>query len=232
MKRFIPTVRALRERLRDPQVVRLTAGLTLLAPAVLFSATAELRQPVAVNNVKAVSVAMNTSAAIPGLQAELAVQRKADSAKVTTNFAREFGISESLAKDIHTAAVASGISPATAFGLVQAESSFRSRAISPVGAIGLTQVMPATAREIEPGTTRSDLMRPETNLRIGFKYLKRLMDKYDGNESLALTAYNRGPGTVNRLLRKGRNPDNGYADKVKTGESQRHVDLMNAKFGR
>ena len=72
------------------------------------------------------------------------------------------------------------------------------------------------------GTTRADLRDQETNLRIGFKYLKQLVDKYDGNENLALTAYNRGPGTVDRVLKRGGNPDNGYADFVRTGNVGNH----------
>jgi soluble lytic murein transglycosylase-like protein len=103
--------------------------------------------------------------------------------------------------------------------------------MSPVGAVGLTQLMPATAKLFRPGITRQDLKQPDTNLHIGFKYLKELIDRYDGNEKLALTAYNRGPGTVDKLLKHGRNPDNGYAEKVLTGKSQMHTALMNKKFG-
>jgi hypothetical protein len=147
-------------------------------------------------------------------------------------FAREFKIPVKLASQIHAAAVAEKIKPRIAFGLVQAESSFRTRAVSPVGAVGLTQLLPSTARWLVPGTTRGDLMKPETNLRVGFKYLHNLINEFDGNVELALTAYNRGPGTVRKLLRRGRDPDNGYADKVMTGSSSRHVRLMNAKFGR
>jgi soluble lytic murein transglycosylase-like protein len=83
-----------------------------------------------------------------------------------------------------------------------------------VGAIGLTQLMPATAKWFHRGVTRSDLRNPDVNLSIGFRYLHELIDKYDGNTDLALTAYNRGPGTVDRVLKRGGNPDNGYAAMV------------------
>lgn len=150
---------------------------------------------------------------------------------VVASFAREFNVSIPLARNIHTAAVEENVSPRVAFGLVKAESSFRTTVVSPVGAVGLTQLLPSTARWLVPGTSRQDLNKPETNLRVGFKYLRYLLDKYDSDEQLALTAYNRGPGTVDRVLKSGGDPDNGYAEKVLTGNSQRHVSLMNAKFG-
>ncbi len=119
-----------------------------------------------------------------------------------------------LANEIHKTALQFDIDPAIAFGLVRAESSFRNSATSYVGAVGLTQLMPKTAAWMEPGTTRRDLRDPETNLRIGFKYLRYLLDKYDGDQRLALLAYNRGPGTVDRVLSRGGDPDNGYVEKV------------------
>lgn len=127
----------------------------------------------------------------------------------------EYGVSRTMAEDIYDAALENGIDPATAFGLVRAESSFRNTARSPVGAQGLTQLMPKTAAWVEPGTTTTDLRNQKTNLRIGFKYLSQLVDKYNGNEDLALLAYNRGPGTVDRALKRGMDPDNGYAKFVR-----------------
>jgi len=132
--------------------------------------------------------------------------------------AEGFPVTPGLARQIGDAAAAFSIDPAVAFGLVRVESSFKNSATSSVGAVGLTQLMPKTAAWMEPGITRNQLRDPETNLRVGFKYLRYLLDKYNGDENLALTAYNRGPGTVDKALRRGGNPDNGYAAFVR-GES-------------
>jgi soluble lytic murein transglycosylase-like protein len=134
----------------------------------------------------------------------------------------DYDLSRDLAEQIYDVATASQIDPAIAYGLVRAESSFRNTSTSPVGAIGLTQLMPRTAEWLEPGVSRSELRDPGTNLRIGFKYLRSLIDKYGGNTDLALVAYNRGPGTVDRELRNGRNPDNGYAAFVHGKASHGH----------
>lgn len=134
----------------------------------------------------------------------------------------EFDLTRELAEDIYDIAEANDIEPEVAFGLVRAESSFKNSSTSPVGAVGLTQLMPNTASWLEPGVTRSELRDPETNLRIGFKYLRQLIDKYEGDTDLALLAYNRGPGTVDRELRSGRDPDNGYADFVRGREGHGH----------
>ena len=222
MIRNIPAVRALCERMRRPATVQILAGLALMAPAGLMT----MRDvPVEAPSTAPIELAA-VEAVIPAAQREASINAAAAS------YASEYKISASLARDIYEAAIAHNIAPKTAFGLVRAESSFRASATSPVGATGLTQLMPATARWLAPGTSRSELRDPETNLGIGFKYLRQLIDRYDGDEALALTAYNRGPGTVDRLIKRGRNPDNGYAEKVLTGKSARHVSLMNKKFGK
>jgi hypothetical protein len=134
----------------------------------------------------------------------------------------EYGLTREMAEDIYDMAATAEIHPDVAFGLVRAESSFKNTATSYVGAIGLTQLMPATAKWLEKGITNSELRNPETNLRIGFKYLRQLTDKYNGDTDLALVAYNRGPGTVDRILKRGGNPDNGYAKFVRTGNVGSH----------
>ena len=135
---------------------------------------------------------------------------------------QEYGLDRALAEEIYDSATENEIDPEVAFGLVRAESSFKNTSTSPVGAVGLTQLMPKTAAWLQPGVTKSQLRDPATNLRIGFKYLRQLIDKYEGDTKLALLAYNRGPGTVDRELRNGRNPDNGYADFVAGREGHGH----------
>lgn len=125
-----------------------------------------------------------------------------------------YGIGADMAAKIEDIALSENVDPKIAFELVRVESRFNPRAVSPVGAIGLTQVMPATARWMEPNITRQQLFEPETNLRLGFRFLNALLKTYDGDLRLALLAYNRGPATVDRLLAQGINPDNGYARMV------------------
>lgn len=129
----------------------------------------------------------------------------------------DYGITADLASDIFDIAREENVDPEVALGLVRTESTFDERAVSHVGARGLTQVMPRTARGIIPGTTSEQLFDRKTNLRLGFRYLDQLVSKYRGNMELALTAYNRGPGTVDKVLKRGGNPDNGYAGKVLRG---------------
>lgn len=133
------------------------------------------------------------------------------------SYADQYDISTPLAGMIYRTAKQVGIDPDIAFSLVWVESRFNPRAVSHAGAIGLAQVMPATAQILQPGITREELFDPETNLRLGFRYLRDMLQKYDGDVRLALLAYNRGPGTVDRVLAMGQDPNNGYADWVLTG---------------
>ncbi len=132
-------------------------------------------------------------------------------------FSNRYNIGAQLAGSIHDIALDEGIEPELAFRLVRVESEFKENAVSPVGAVGLTQLMPATARYFEKGITRERLYDRETNLRIGFRYLRGLIREYDGNLELALLVYNRGPTAVERSRREGLDPSNGYERRLLRG---------------
>jgi len=89
------------------------------------------------------------------------------------------------------AATAANLSPALLSALVWQESRWNPQAVSPKGAIGLAQLMPATARDL--GVNPAD---PVANLTGGARYLRYLLDTFDGDVEKALAAYNAGPGRV------------------------------------
>jgi soluble lytic murein transglycosylase-like protein len=94
--------------------------------------------------------------------------------------------------EIDAAAASNGIDPALLTGLVSQESGFDPNARSGAGAIGLTQLMPGTAASLGV----SNPLDPVQSLQGGAKYLREQLDRFGGDQRLALAAYNAGPGAV------------------------------------
>lgn len=210
-------MRELATRFKEPLIGLGVAAAAM--PAIKATGTAERMTSGAEEHAPAPAPAQAaaTAAAQPNrdIDAEVGARWAAsDRSSVVQAAVDKYGISPELASQIYDHARTAGVDPKMAYGLVKTESDFKNTAVSHVGARGLTQLMPGTARWLEPGTSASDLFNPETSLKVGFKYLRQLIDRYEGNTHLALTAYNRGPGIVDRAVTRGHDPDNGYAGAV------------------
>jgi soluble lytic murein transglycosylase-like protein len=147
----------------------------------------------------------------------LSAQTQLERANAVIEYSSKYKVSADLAGSIYDVALAEGIEPDLGFRLVKVESEFKDRATSPVGALGLTQVMPATAKDFVPGITHEQLYDRKTNLQIGFRYLRGLIGEYKGDVKLALLVYNRGPVAVESMRALGLNPTNGYDAVVTRG---------------
>ncbi|QQS55387.1 MAG: transglycosylase SLT domain-containing protein [Candidatus Competibacteraceae bacterium] len=101
-------------------------------------------------------------------------------------------------------AKADAMDPAWVYAVIRQESAFRADARSPVGALGLMQMMPATgrqiARDLQDAVDTPNLRQPETNIRYGAHYLHRMLERLQNNPILATAAYNAGPNKVMQWL--------------------------------
>lgn len=138
------------------------------------------------------------------------LRARMDRADKVMEYSATYGIPANLAATVFDVALKEGLDPDLAFRVVNHESEFNTRAVSRVGAIGLTQLMLATARQHDRSVTRERLYDPHTNLTIGFRHLRQLLGTYRGNVRLALLAYNVGDVAVDAARRAGKNPLAGY----------------------
>jgi len=207
--------------------IRILTGLSMMAAAgavLAFTHDSKPRMTVTEQQLEVAAAQARDAVATAWRQGVLDRER----VRVSAQYAARCRIPLDLADDIHWAAKKERIDPSLAFRLIRVESAFRTTAVSPKGAVGLTQVKPSTARWLFPGTSRDDLMEPRFNARVGFRYLRRLLDTY-GDPHLALVAYNRGPARVDSLLSAGIDPGNGYAEAVLTGDRTKHTAFVAAR---
>ena len=110
-------------------------------------------------------------------------------------------------QEVQQHAEAQELDPSIIYGVMRRESLFDPLARSSVGALGLMQLMPSTARRVAKSLgmkrpRKSDILRVENNIRLGTHYLRTVMNRFDNNVALAAAAYNAGPGNVKRWLPK------------------------------
>jgi hypothetical protein len=125
---------------------------------------------------------------------------------------------------VEEAARKHGIKPSLIYGVIWVESRFQPRAKSSAGARGLMQLMPATASALarQMGRHRANSYDPQFNVHAGTLYLAKMLEHYDGDVRLALSAYNAGAGNVDRWTATGDLPPH----------SQRYVALVRAAQAR
>lgn len=127
------------------------------------------------------------------------------------------------------------LDPYLVCGVIFTESAFRPEARSSVGALGLMQLMPATGLEeaglleIE-GVTEDRLTEPALNIRLGCNYLRKLLDEF-GTESVALAAYNAGPGRVRQWLKEYGKKEDGSILYIPYPETSKYVGRVQSAKG-
>jgi soluble lytic murein transglycosylase len=124
---------------------------------------------------------------------------------------------------------ANGVDPLFVAAIIREESQYDRRAVSRVGAIGLMQVMPATAKAVTqrhrlPTVEREDLFDQETNIRIGARYLEQLLEEFSGNLVQTIAAYNAGPTVVENWVaaNRGRSEDE-FVELIQFQETRQYV---------
>lgn len=101
-----------------------------------------------------------------------------------------------------------------ALSLIKIESNGNTFATSNKKAYGLTQLLLPTAQDYEPDVTVAQLYDQETNIRIFFMHFERLLEHYEGNMTKVLHGWNRGEGTVDKLLARNIDPANGFSEAI------------------
>jgi soluble lytic murein transglycosylase len=124
------------------------------------------------------------------------------------------------------------LDPALIYGVMRRESLFDPLARSSVGALGLMQLMPSTARKVARSLgmkrpRKSDILRVENNIRFGSQYLRSVMNRFDNNVALAAAAYNAGPGNVRKWLpRDAAMPADLWVETVPFNETRNYVQAV------
>lgn len=123
------------------------------------------------------------------------------------------------------------VDPFLLMGIARRESAFNPEARSPVGARGLMQLMPGTAKDVSDRygfktPTPEELYQPESNIRLGSRYIREMIDRYSGNRLAAVAAYNAGPGRVDRWLREAPREFDLFVESIPYRETRDYVQAV------
>ena len=218
-------VRQQRRASRRPWRAAVVTGTSVLAGAVVVGALTAALTGLSAANPDATAVPAAVQAEVGSLRRELDDVRgrlalsevRLEHMKSVAKYSSLYGVPSDLAAAIYDIALAEGIHPSLGFQLVKVESRFRPDARSVRGAIGYTQLRIRTARSYDSTVTERHLLDRDINLRLGFRYMKDLLARFDQDLSLALLAYNRGPTRVEDIVTRGEDPGNGYDTAVMKG---------------
>ena len=127
------------------------------------------------------------------------------------------------------------VDPYLVAAVIHCESSNNKEAVSPVGAMGLMQIMPDTggwiAEKLEmKGFDQQQLFEPEINIRFGCWYLDYLSKKFNGNRTSVLAAYNGGPGNVEKWLADDRYSADGQLTDIPFPETERYIEKVQRAY--
>lgn len=207
----IPQAKAFDSYLTPAESIRLDRAQKLLAEKLLPEAALELREitvkesystPFLVYLTFLNALAGNHSGSFSSLTQ--LIQRQADAAY--TKWAIQLIFPLQNWDLIQKISKLNNLDPILVISLIKQESAFQTDALSSTGASGLMQLMPATAIDTDPTIKRAELVFAEPNLKVGTKYLKSLLNRFQGNIALSLAAYNAGPAAVDRWVKsKGAN---------------------------
>lgn len=120
------------------------------------------------------------------------------------------------------------------YGVIRRESAWREDVVSPAGAVGLMQLMPATAKSVAKKVgmrkpSRAQLTEAPRNIRLGAAYLREVLDQYHDNEILATASYNAGPHRVKAWLPElATLPSDVWVDTIPFDETRAYVKAVQA----
>lgn len=122
-------------------------------------------------------------------------------------------------------AAAAKLQESLVYAIMRAESTYSPTALSPVGAVGLMQLMPATASAVAKGSvSKNSLTSPAVNIRFGTRHLKDLLDYHNGNLVKVIAAYNAGSGNVGKWEKRfGDMPADQFIENIPFGETREYV---------